>query len=146
MPIAAPLSGPLRIGPFSRRLGVSVSVLRAWESRYGLFTPLRTPSGYRLYGPEDEARGRRMLAHLGRGLAARESAALALVASVAGADVPAPVAAWRGSAGERAHSAHDALLGGGHPATAGSARVLPALTDAASEWAGGELGTAQVHF
>ena len=39
------LSGRMRIGEFSRRVGVSTSVLRAWEARYGLFTPERTPSG-----------------------------------------------------------------------------------------------------
>src|SRR3954449_5706136 len=97
--MSAPLSGLLRIGPFSQRLGVSVSVLRAWESRYGLFTPLRTPSGYRLYSPDDEARGLRMLAHLGSGLAARESAALALASSNRGAGIDREIAdlvvAWR---------------------------------------------------
>ena len=69
--MTAPLQGLLRIGPFSRRVGVSVSVLRAWESRYGLFTPLRTAGGFRLYSPTDEARAQRMLEHLSAGLAAR---------------------------------------------------------------------------
>src|SRR6476661_3974560 len=74
----APFEGLLRIGAFAERLGVSEAALRAWEARYGLFTPVRTPGGFRLYSPHDEARGRRMLRHLQRGLAARESAALAL--------------------------------------------------------------------
>jgi MerR family transcriptional regulator, light-induced transcriptional regulator len=72
------LSAPkLRIGEFSRRVGVSDDVLRAWERRYGLVRPERSPGGFRLYSPEDEARVRAMLAELGRGLAAAEAAALA---------------------------------------------------------------------
>ncbi len=37
----------------SLRSGVSVPLIRAWERRYGLVSPKRTPSGYRLY--DDEA-------------------------------------------------------------------------------------------
>src|SRR3954451_11834067 len=76
--LEAPFEGLLRIGAFAERLGVSEAVLRAWESRYGLFTPLRTPGGVRIHSPADEARGRRMLSGLQRGVAAREAAALAL--------------------------------------------------------------------
>src|SRR6187551_3149368 len=76
--MAAPVTGELRIGAFSRRVGVSPAVLRAWEARYGLFTPRRTSGGFRLYSPEDESRVRRMLAHLAEGVAPRESAALVL--------------------------------------------------------------------
>ncbi|HZW02033.1 MAG TPA: MerR family transcriptional regulator [Candidatus Deferrimicrobium sp.] len=37
----------------SIRSGVSVPLIRAWERRYGVISPKRTPSGYRLY--DDEA-------------------------------------------------------------------------------------------
>jgi len=37
----------------SIRSGVSVPLIRAWERRYGVVSPRRTPSGYRLY--DDEA-------------------------------------------------------------------------------------------
>jgi methanogenic corrinoid protein MtbC1 len=37
----------------SIRSGVSVPLVRAWERRYGLVSPKRTPSGYRLY--DDDA-------------------------------------------------------------------------------------------
>lgn len=37
----------------SIRSGVSVPLIRAWERRYGLVSPKRTPSGYRLY--DDQA-------------------------------------------------------------------------------------------
>jgi DNA-binding transcriptional MerR regulator len=67
--------GPLvRIGELSRRLGVSVHLLRAWESRYGLLQPTRSTGGFRLYSGADEARIRRMQARLAEGLSAAEAA------------------------------------------------------------------------
>jgi len=38
----------LRIGELSQRLGMSDHVLRAWENRYGLLQPVRSPGGPRL--------------------------------------------------------------------------------------------------
>ena len=66
--------GVLRIGELSRRVGVSEHVLRAWESRYGLLSPVRSPGGFRLYSAGDEQRVRRMQFHLARGLRAAEAA------------------------------------------------------------------------
>src|ERR1044072_963906 len=90
-----PLQGLLRIGAFSQTLGVSESVLRAWETRYGLFDPVRTPGGYRLYSAADETRARRMLSHLEEGLAARESARLVLLETNASGSIEALVSAWQ---------------------------------------------------
>ena len=42
---------PIRI--LSERTGVGDSTLRAWERRYGLLAPARTPKGHRLYSEED---------------------------------------------------------------------------------------------
>src|SRR6476646_1009448 len=67
-------AGVLRIGELSRRVGVSDHVLRAWESRYGLLTPTRSPGGFRLYSEADERRVRRMQALIGDGLSAAEAA------------------------------------------------------------------------
>ncbi len=64
----------LRIGELSRRVGVSDHVLRAWESRYGLLRPVRSPGGFRLYSEADAVRVGRMQAHLARGLSAAEAA------------------------------------------------------------------------
>jgi DNA-binding transcriptional MerR regulator len=64
----------LRIGELSRRSGVSTELLRAWERRYELFTPQRTPSGYRLYGAEDVMRAELMRRHIESGLSAAEAA------------------------------------------------------------------------
>ncbi len=67
----------LRIGELSRRVGVSPGTLRAWERRYGLFDPLRTESGYRLYSAEDEARVRKLTHLCDQGVATAEAARLA---------------------------------------------------------------------
>jgi MerR family transcriptional regulator, light-induced transcriptional regulator len=71
---AGQASALLRIGELSRRLGVSDHVLRAWERRYGLLRPMRSPGGFRLYSEDDERRVRRMQVHLSRGLSAAEAA------------------------------------------------------------------------
>lgn len=68
----------VRIGELGRRVGVSDHVLRAWERRYGLLRPVRSPGGYRLYSDADERRIRRMRAHLAAGLSAAEAARAAL--------------------------------------------------------------------
>src|SRR4051794_36098141 len=64
----------LRIGELSRRVGVSGHLLRAWETRYGLLHPFRSPGGYRLYSDADAERIRRMKEHLAAGLSAAEAA------------------------------------------------------------------------
>ena len=68
----------LRIGELSRRVGVSDHLLRAWESRYGLLQPVRSPGGFRLYSEADESRVRTMQAYLAAGLSAAEAARAAL--------------------------------------------------------------------
>jgi DNA-binding transcriptional MerR regulator len=59
-------------------------VLRAWERRYGLLRPERSPGGYRLYSAADERRIRRMQAHLAAGLSSAEAAQAALSEERAG--------------------------------------------------------------
>jgi DNA-binding transcriptional MerR regulator/quercetin dioxygenase-like cupin family protein len=49
----------VRIGEAARRIGVSASALRLWE-RQGLLRPERSRAGYRLYGPADLERLRRI--------------------------------------------------------------------------------------
>ena len=70
----------LWIGALAERTGVSTHVLRVWEERYGLLTPERSPSGYRIYGPDDERRVREMVALRDRGIAAGNAAAMVLAA------------------------------------------------------------------
>ncbi|ALM51189.1 MerR family transcriptional regulator [Halomonas huangheensis] len=52
----------------SRLTGVNSVTLRAWERRYGLITPQRTPKGHRLYSRSDIERIERILQWLHRGV------------------------------------------------------------------------------
>jgi DNA-binding transcriptional MerR regulator len=56
---------PIRV--LAESTGVGASTLRAWERRYGLLKPERTPKGHRLYRPEDFERIGRILALLQEG-------------------------------------------------------------------------------
>ena len=75
MPSDAPV---LRIGELARRAGIPPATLRAWERRYGIVSPTRTESGYRLYGERDERRIKRMLELITRGIAPAEAASRVL--------------------------------------------------------------------
>jgi DNA-binding transcriptional MerR regulator len=135
--MSPPVSGLLRIGEFSRRVGVPVPVLRAWERRYGLFAPSRTPGGYRLYGEQDERRARRMLAHVGKGIAPAESARLVLAAGDAQGEPEALTAlaqAWEALDVAGAHRALDALLDGPAPEVVVCGSVLPLLERLTEGW------------
>src|SRR5918995_1547203 len=81
----------LRIGELARRVAVREDLLRAWERRYGLLKPVRSPGGFRLYSNADEQRVRRMQAHLARGLAAAEAARAALEEETNRSDITASV-------------------------------------------------------
>ena len=47
---AAGVRGPYRIHVVAEMTGIPAATLRAWERRYGIPSPERTASGYRLYG------------------------------------------------------------------------------------------------
>lgn len=64
-PTDAPLY-PIR--EVSRLTGVNSVTLRAWERRYGLIRPQRTPKGHRLYAHNDIARIESILQWLNRGV------------------------------------------------------------------------------
>ena len=76
----------LRIGELSRRTGVPVETLRAWERRYGLLRPERTRGGFRLYSEDDVARVHAVRARLEQGLSAAEAARLVLAEGVPAAE------------------------------------------------------------
>lgn len=62
-------SSPLfPIREVSRLTGVNSVTLRAWERRYGLIEPRRTPKGHRLYAREDIERIEHILQWLNRGV------------------------------------------------------------------------------
>jgi MerR family transcriptional regulator, light-induced transcriptional regulator len=148
----------LRIGELSRRLGVSDHVLRAWESRYGLLQPVRSPGGFRLYSAADEARIRRMQAYLAEGLSAAEAAAAALDGSP-GTQPREPAGPAAGSepfAGLRraldafdepaAQAELDRLMAELSLPTVLREVILPYLADLGQRWQRGTASIAAEHF
>jgi MerR family transcriptional regulator, light-induced transcriptional regulator len=153
----------LRIGELSRRAGVSPELLRAWERRYDLLRPTRSPGGLRLYSLEDLERVRLMSRHIAEGLAAREAAALAARATVDAAPEAAdglrlsaaldPVAARAQLAAAleafdeaAAQAVLDRLLAAATVDALLSDVVLPYLHDLGERWRRGEASVAQEHF
>lgn len=63
-----PTSANLPIRTLSALTGVNAVTLRAWERRYGLIRPARTPKGHRLYTHQHVERIRRVLALVERGV------------------------------------------------------------------------------
>lgn len=55
---------PIRV--LSELTGVSATTLRAWERRYGVIKPLRTPKGHRVYNQDDLDKVRRIVSLLER--------------------------------------------------------------------------------
>lgn len=56
------------IGTVSEQTGVQSVTLRAWERRYGLLQPSRTPKGHRLYSQQDINRVKQVLRLLEQGI------------------------------------------------------------------------------
>jgi DNA-binding transcriptional MerR regulator len=149
----------LRIGELARRVGASPELLRAWERRYGVLRPRRSPSGYRLYGREDERRARRMRELIAQGMAAAEAAA-----AVSGTEPSTPAAAAHDLPGDLprlagrlqaallafdapvAHGALDRLLADQPLDAVLRDAVLPALRTVGDGWADGTVSIAQEHF
>jgi DNA-binding transcriptional MerR regulator len=61
--------GWLPIREVARQTGVNAVTLRAWERRYGLIVPQRTPKGHRLFSAEHIQRIHTILTWLNRGVA-----------------------------------------------------------------------------
>ncbi len=147
--------GLLRIGELSRRSGVSPELLRAWERRYGLLRPTRSPGGLRLYSADDLDRVREMQQHLAGGLAAAEAAALA-ARSAEEQVLPSPhlpttaraelAAALDAFDEPRAQSTLDRLLAEATVETVLTDVILPYLEELGERWERGEISVAHEHF
>ena len=146
----------LRIGELSKRSGVSPELLRAWERRYGLLEPTRSPGGLRLYSLDDLERVRLMQEHLAGGLAAAEAAALASTpehrdaADAARAPAASAVrdlaAALDAFDEPRAQAVLDELLAVATVDALLTDVVLPYLRELGERWERGEASIAQEHF
>ena len=156
---------PLRIGELSRRAGVSPELLRAWERRYDLLHPTRSPGGLRLYSLDDLERVRLMSRYIAEGVAAREAAALAARPTLPAEPTTPPPGRGSTSApfdpefarGELARTMEafdepgaqavfDELLAVATLDALLSQVVVPYLHDLGERWERGELSVAQEHF
>ena len=148
-------TGLLRIGELSRRSGVSPELLRAWERRYELLRPTRSPGGLRLYSADDLRRVEAMQRYLAEGFAAAEAAGLATGAPgvelepplLAPAEVRAELQAALDVYDEpRAQAALDRLQATATLDAALSDVLLPYLRELGERWGRGEVSVAQEHF
>jgi DNA-binding transcriptional MerR regulator len=145
------VGGGYRIGEFARRVGVTPELLRAWEQRYGLLRPVRTPGGFRLYGEEDAERVARMRRALDEGLSAAEAARVALEPS-SSPDRPIENARSRLMSAIEAYdeAAFQAALDDGLAAfgleTFVRDLILPTLSAVGRGWEEGRVEISQEHF
>jgi DNA-binding transcriptional MerR regulator len=146
----------VRIGELSRRTGVGVDTLRAWERRYGLLEPQRSAGGFRLYGPGDQQRVRAMKTLIDSGVSAAEAARLAAAEATppplsrpgeAPADHAQRLAAAMGRFDEADANAilDDAIARFTIDAVA-SRVLLPLLHEIGTRWESGEVSVAEEHF
>jgi DNA-binding transcriptional MerR regulator len=151
-----PASGELiRIGELSRRVGVSVHSLRAWERRYGVPTPARTSGGFRLYSAADEERLRAMCLLITEG-ASPGQAALAVTGDDGPRTAPPepgaiPAAVALTEALERfdddaAQRLLDDVFATRTQDTVIRDVLLPCLRSIGERWAAGRVSIAQEHF
>lgn len=155
-----------RIQSVSQQTGVPPVTLRAWERRYGLLTPYRSPSNYRLYSDRDIALLRWTKARIDSGLPIRFAAEQAL-AMKHGGDSPEalpPLASPEGPTGAPATFArrlfesltrHDEatasqILSQSHAvfdlATICLEIITPCLVEVGEAWHRGDIRIATEHF
>jgi DNA-binding transcriptional MerR regulator len=147
-------TGYLRIGELSRRTGVSVDLLRAWEKRYALLEPSRSEGGFRLYADGDVERIRAMQRHLSEGLAAAEAARRALREEKAAPAAGGLVAEAKDELADalasfddtRAHAVLDRLLAWVGLDTVLAEVLIPYLHELGEAWEHGAATVAQEHF
>jgi MerR family transcriptional regulator, light-induced transcriptional regulator len=157
---ATPDPGPgfLRIGELAKRTRVSPELLRAWEQRYGLLRPTRTPGGFRLYSADDEGRVQRMQRLVSGGLAPAQAARLILSGGEpAPRTVSASATILEKAAGsltasldrldeQAANAALDRLFAAYTVEMVLQDVVLPYLHRLGKRWEAGEVSVAQEHF
>jgi DNA-binding transcriptional MerR regulator len=156
------------------RSGVGISLLRAWERRYGVVHPVRTAGGYRLYDDEAIARLRAMRQLIEAGWSASQAASAVLdepadrvglsgsqaagrgpeTHATASPEATAPeddlTAAFVGAAGRYDGAAIerslDEMFGRGSLEATLEGHVLPALRALGDAWAAGTLDVAAEHL
>lgn len=161
-PDASDARGLYPIRTVSQLTGVHPVTLRAWERRYGLVTPMRTPKGHRMYTQEDVERIRRIMDHLRRGVAVSQLRPLLdgepiLPDSDAHTSSEQPRDPWEKYLERMLHAARnfdDAMLDSVYndalslyPVELIASRLTnPVLRQLGAEWREQENGIAQEHF
>jgi DNA-binding transcriptional MerR regulator/methylmalonyl-CoA mutase cobalamin-binding subunit len=147
----------------AQRVGISVPVMRAWERRYGIVSPERTPAGYRLYDDDaiDRLATMRRLVESGwsasQAAAAIRSGEVPVDASAAAlgatpsdpssrADLIAPFVASAAAMDEPAVEALlDEAFARGTFERVVDEHLLPALRALGDAWAAGSVSVAAEH-
>jgi MerR family transcriptional regulator, light-induced transcriptional regulator len=145
-----------RIKTVSLATGIPSTTLRAWERRYHLITPTRTPSGYRVYSDQDIAMLARVKALVDEGFKVSEAIEIAkgrvvgglslhlpeedaariraeLLEALMELDLSAAAAVWRRLAGVPTATQIDQIL-------------LPLMVQVGDRWECDECSVAQEHF
>ena len=152
-------TGLFRIGELSRRTGVSVDVIRAWERRYELLAPARSEANFRLYSAEDVVRLRLMSHYVSQRIAPSRAAelvrrsereALDVNPGIPQADVRSALRALRNSLEcyDDAPAARllQRLVSVFTPGVVLRDVVLPYLGELGDRWENDEVSVAQEHF
>ena len=145
------------------RSGVGISLLRAWERRYGIVSPSRTAGGYRLYDDAAITRLRAMRRLIDAGWSASQAANEVLTAPeavaepgassgtpVRGIDVPADIESLVIAADAydtvAVEAALDDLFARGSYEAVIDDLVLPAVAALGTAWADGRIDVAAEHL
>lgn len=152
-------TGRYRIQAVSNMTGLSTATLRSWERRYGVPSPARTSSAYRLYGDDDVALLQRMRDLCKGGMSPAEAAEVvrdsfprSAAPAAEGADDPLVAARDRiidaarrfDPEGIEAEIRRSMLLGTG--SVVFDQVVVPALRAVGQMWHDGELSVAHEHL
>jgi DNA-binding transcriptional MerR regulator len=78
----------VNIGEVCQQTGVAAVTLRAWERRYGIIKPKRTPKGHRLYTPANIEEIKQIVNWLNRGVAISKVAELIIAGKTLPKDSP----------------------------------------------------------
>ena len=151
----------------SARTGLGAPLIRAWERRYGVISPTRTPGGYRLYDDDAIKTLLTMRGLLDRGWTASEAARAIGAGEVAVDDVaidqppgPGPtvsatanrarvidrfVAAAESTSSAETEAAIDEILASGSFEAVVDDLLLPAAAAIGESWAAGRMSVAAEH-